>query len=118
MSQSFSATTLSNPDMHTLKINTQRNEIPVVKLGKISEHKNMTEGTLNKEDKAGSFPETSSSVQGKLFHSESQRSHPKSNCEPSSSETLQAKASDSLLPSSQENKIKRSSCMYGANCYR
>ncbi|XP_005385721.1 PREDICTED: aprataxin and PNK-like factor isoform X2 [Chinchilla lanigera] len=115
--ESFSATMLSNPDMRTLKINTQRNEIPVVEFGKISEHKDMTKGTLNKQDEAVSFFE-SSSVQGKSFFSESQRSRHKSNSEPSSSEALQAKATDSLPQSSQENKVKRSSCMYGANCYR
>ncbi|KAM6179743.1 aprataxin and PNK-like factor [Erethizon dorsatum] len=116
--ESFSATTLSNPDMHTLKINTQRNEIPIVELSKTSEHKNVTKGALNKEDGAVSFSESCSSAQGKSFHRESQRSHPKSNSGPSSSETLQAKATDSLPQSSQENKVKRSSCMYGANCYR
>ncbi|XP_010608009.1 aprataxin and PNK-like factor isoform X5 [Fukomys damarensis] len=118
MPESFSATTLSNPDMHTVKINTQRNEIPIVGLAKVSKHKVMTKGTLTQEDKAVSCAESCSSVQGKSFHSESQRCHPKSNLEASSSETLQTKATDSLPQSSQENKVKRSSCMYGANCYR
>ncbi|XP_021118175.1 aprataxin and PNK-like factor isoform X3 [Heterocephalus glaber] len=118
MPESFSATTLSNPDMHTTKIKTQRNEIPIVGLAKVSKHKIMTKGTLTKGDEALSCSESCSSIQGKSFLSESQRSHPKSNSEASSSDTLHAKETDSLPRSSQENKVKRSSCMYGANCYR
>lgn len=109
MPELFSATTLSNSGRHTVKTNTQRNEI--------SEHKTMTEGTLNKEDEAVSCSESCSSVQGRSFHSD-QPSHPKSNSIPASSETLQAKPTDSLPQTSQEIKVKRSSCMYGANCYR
>ncbi|XP_023576657.1 aprataxin and PNK-like factor isoform X2 [Octodon degus] len=118
MSESFSATTLNNPDMHSLKSNTQKNEIPIVELGKISEHENMTKGTLNEEDEVVSFSDSRSSVPGKPLHSVSQTFQPKSKTESSSSETLQAKARDLLPQSSQEDKVRRSPCMYGANCYR
>ncbi|XP_036118629.1 aprataxin and PNK-like factor isoform X2 [Molossus molossus] len=117
MPQSVSAITLSNTDMNNTKTNAQKNEIPVEELGKVSEHKVTTKGTLNKEE-AVSCSESGSSAQGKSFHGESQGSHSESSCDPSDPETLHAKAADSVLQGPEENKVKRTSCMYGANCYR
>ncbi|MBZ3872784.1 Aprataxin and PNK-like factor [Sciurus carolinensis] len=116
--ESFSTATLSNTDTNTRKTNTQRNEIPIEELGKVSEHKIITKGTPNKEDKAVSCSESSLSVSGRSVCSESQGSHPESTSDPSSAETLHAKTSDSVPGGSEENKVKRTSCMYGANCYR
>ncbi|XP_054442843.1 aprataxin and PNK-like factor [Pteronotus mesoamericanus] len=116
MPQSFSAITLSNTDMNNTKTYVQRNEIPLEELGKVSEHKIITKGTLNKEGMSCS--ESCSSAQGTSFHGEGRGSHPESSSGPASPETLHAKATDSVLQGSEENKVKRTSCMYGANCYR
>ncbi|KAK2507450.1 hypothetical protein MC885_004620 [Smutsia gigantea] len=116
--QSFSATTLSDTEGNNTKTNTQRNKIPVEELDKVSEHKTITKGTPNKEDKAGSCSESCLSAEDKSFNNESQGSHPESSSDPSSPETLHTKATDSVPQGSKENKVKRTSCMYGANCYR
>ncbi|XP_057598671.1 aprataxin and PNK-like factor isoform X2 [Hippopotamus amphibius kiboko] len=116
--QSLSAITLDNTEVNNMKTNTQRNKIPVEELGKVSEHKITNKGAPNKDSKARSCSESCSSVQGKSFHDESQRSHPGSSSDPASPETLHAKAAVSVPQDSEENKVKRTSCMYGANCYR
>ncbi|XP_021579993.2 aprataxin and PNK-like factor isoform X2 [Ictidomys tridecemlineatus] len=118
MPESFSTFTLSNTDINTMKTNTQRNEIPVEELGNVSEHKIITKGTPNKEDKAVSYSESYSSVPGRSSCGESQGSHPESTSDSSSPETLHSKTSDSVPGGSEENRVKRTSCMYGANCYR
>ncbi|KAJ8781278.1 hypothetical protein J1605_011262 [Eschrichtius robustus] len=118
MSQSFSAITLDNTEVNNMMTNAQRNEIPVEELGKVPEHKITTKGTANKDSKARSCSESCLSAQGKSFHDEPQRSHPESGSDPSDPETLHAKAAGSVPQGSEENKVKRTSCMYGANCYR
>ncbi|XP_069350811.1 aprataxin and PNK-like factor [Eulemur rufifrons] len=118
MPQSFSSITLSNTEMNNMKTNTWRNEIPIEELGKVSEHKTITKGTPNKEDEAVSCSESCSGAQGKSFQDEAQGSHPESSSDPSKSKTLHAKSTDSVPQGSEENQVKRTSCMYGANCYR
>ncbi|XP_062934926.1 aprataxin and PNK-like factor isoform X1 [Cynocephalus volans] len=117
MSQSFSAIKLSNIEMNNMKTNTLKNKIPVEELGEVSEHKIVTKGTPNK-DETVSCSESCSSAQGKSLCSEFQGSHPESTCDFSNPETLHAKALDSVPQGTEENKVKRSSCMYGTNCYR
>ncbi|XP_066234197.1 aprataxin and PNK-like factor isoform X2 [Saccopteryx leptura] len=117
MPQSFFAVTLSNTDVNSMKTNTQRSKIPTEELGKVSEHKIITKETLNTGE-ALSRSESGSSAQGKSLHSKSQGSHSESSSDHSNPETLHAKATDSVLQDSEENKVKRTSCMYGANCYR
>ncbi|XP_011363895.1 aprataxin and PNK-like factor isoform X2 [Pteropus vampyrus] len=114
--QSYSAFTLSNTKVTNMKTNTQRNEIPIEELGKFSELQTITKGNPNKEE-AVSHSESCSSAQGKSFHDKSQGSQPESSSAPSSPGTLHAKATHSVLQGSEE-KVKRTSCMYGANCYR
>lgn len=117
MPQSVSAITLRSTDVNNMKPNALRNEISTEELGKVSQYKIITKGTLNKEE-AVSCSESCSSAQGESSHSESQGSHPGSSSDPSNSETLHTRAADSVLQGSEENKVKRTSCMYGANCYR
>ncbi|KAM8784660.1 aprataxin and PNK-like factor isoform 2-T2 [Rhynchonycteris naso] len=117
MPQSFFAITLSNTDVNSMKTNTQRSRIPTEELGKVSEHEIITKETLNTGE-ALSSSESGSSAQGKSLHSESQGSHFESSADPSNPQALHAKATDSLLQDSEENEVKRTSCMYGANCYR
>lgn len=118
MLQSSSAIILGTAEVNNVKANTQRNEIPVEELGKIPEHKIITKGTRNKEDKVMDCSESYLSVQGKSFHEESEGSPPESSSDLPNPETLHAEATDSVPQGSEENKIKRTSCMYGANCYR
>ncbi|XP_077622509.1 aprataxin and PNK-like factor isoform X2 [Crocuta crocuta] len=118
MLQSSSAIILGNAEVNNVKANTQRNEIPVEELGKIPEHKIITKGTRNKEGKVMDCSESYLSVQGKSFHEESEGSPPESSSDLPNPETLHAEATDSVPQGSEENKIKRTSCMYGANCYR
>ncbi|XP_028371673.1 aprataxin and PNK-like factor isoform X3 [Phyllostomus discolor] len=117
MPQSLSAITLSNTDTNNMKTYAQRNKTPTEELGKVPEHKSITKGTLRKGE-AVSRSESCSSAQGLSCHSESQGSHPECSSGPADPETLHAKAADSVLQGSEENKVKRTSCMYGANCYR
>lgn len=95
-----------------MKTNTQRNKIPTEGLSEFSEHKIITKGTPDKEE-AVSYSESCASAQGKSFHAESQGARP----EPSS-DPLVAAATDSVPQGSEENKVKRTPCIYGANCYR
>ncbi|XP_053519276.1 aprataxin and PNK-like factor isoform X2 [Artibeus jamaicensis] len=114
--QSLSTITLSNTDMNNMKTSAQRNKIPTEELGKVPEHKIITKGTLSKE--AVSRPESSSGAQGPSCRGESRGSHPECSSGPADPETLRTKAADSVPQGSEENKVKRTSCMYGANCYR
>ncbi|XP_007968590.3 aprataxin and PNK-like factor isoform X2 [Chlorocebus sabaeus] len=118
MPQSFSAITLSNTEINNIKTSAQRNKLPIEELGKVSKHKIATKRTPHKEEEAMSCSENCSSAQGESFQDESQGSHSESSSNPSSPETLHAKATDSVLQGSEGNKVKRTSCMYGANCYR
>nr|XP_054331503.1 aprataxin and PNK-like factor isoform X4 [Pongo pygmaeus]XP_054331504.1 aprataxin and PNK-like factor isoform X4 [Pongo pygmaeus] len=118
MPQSFSAITLSNTEMNNIKTNAQRNKLPIEELGKVSKHKMATKRTPHKEDEAMSCSENCSGAQGESFQDESQGPHSESSSNPSNPETLHAKATDSVLQGSEGNKVKRTSCMYGANCYR
>nr|KAF6445891.1 aprataxin and PNKP like factor [Rousettus aegyptiacus] len=115
--QSYSAFTLSNTEVNSMKTNAQRNEIPIEELGEFSELQTITKGTPNK-DEAVSHSESCSSTQGKSFHDKPQGSQPESSSASSSPGALHAKATHSVLQGSEENKVKRTSCMYGANCYR
>uniref|UniRef100_A0A671EGW7 Aprataxin and PNKP like factor n=1 Tax=Rhinolophus ferrumequinum TaxID=59479 RepID=A0A671EGW7_RHIFE len=117
MPQSFPAITTSNTEMNNMKTNTQRNKIPIEGLSAFAEHKIITKGTPDKEE-AVSCSESCASAQGKSFHDESQGAHPESSSDPSKPDTLHAAATDSVPQDSEENKVKRTSCMYGANCYR
>ncbi|XP_070285475.1 aprataxin and PNK-like factor isoform X1 [Myotis yumanensis] len=117
MPQTVSAVTLSNTDVSNRKTNALRNEIPTEELGKVSEDEIITKGTRNKEETV-SCSESCSSAQSKSSHGESQGSCPGPSSDPSNPATLHAKAADPVLQGSEENKVKRTSCMYGANCYR
>lgn len=117
MPQSFSASTLHNTDVNNTNTNPQRSKIPVEALGKVSEHKIITKGSSNKDSMVRSCSESCSSTQSKSFCDEPQESHPESSSNPPSPECVQ-KATDSVSHGSEENKVQRTSCMYGANCYR
>ncbi|KAM5318168.1 aprataxin and PNK-like factor isoform 2-T2 [Glossophaga mutica] len=117
MPQSRSGITLSNTDMNNVKTYAQRNKIPTEELGRVPEHKVITKGAPSKEE-AASRSESCSSAQGPSCRTESPRSRPECSSGPADPETLHAKATDSVLQGSEENKVKRTSCMYGANCYR
>lgn len=112
MPQSFPAMTTSNTEVNNMKTNTQRNKIPIEGLSEFSEHKIITKGTPDKEE-AVSYSKGCASAQGKSFHAESLGARP----EPSSDPSV-AVATDSVPQGSEENKVKRTSCIYGANCYR
>lgn len=115
--QIFSAVTLSSTEMNNMKTIAQRDETPIEELGEVSEHKLTTKETADKEDQAIGGSE-SYPAQDKSFPVESAGPHPESGSAPTSPETLHAKAADSVPEGSDENKVKRTSCMYGANCYR
>uniref|UniRef100_A0A452RB54 Aprataxin and PNK-like factor n=1 Tax=Ursus americanus TaxID=9643 RepID=A0A452RB54_URSAM len=116
--KSCSAIMLSNAEANDMKARTQRSEIPIEELGKVPEHKSIVKGTRSKESEVMSCSESHLGAQDKSFHEDSQGSPPEASSDLSNSETLHAKATDSVAQSSEENKIKRTSCMYGANCYR
>ncbi|KAM9722341.1 aprataxin and PNK-like factor isoform 1-T1 [Dama dama] len=116
MPQSFSAATLHNTEVNNTNTNPQRSKIPVEALGKVSEHKIITKGSSNKDSMARSCSESCSSTQSKSFCDEPQKSHPESSSNLPSPECVQ-KATDSVSHGSEENKVQRTSCMYGANCY-
>ncbi|XP_021554828.1 aprataxin and PNK-like factor isoform X1 [Neomonachus schauinslandi] len=118
MPKSCSAISLSNVEVNDMKASIQRNEIPIEELGKVPEHKSIVKGTQSKEGEEMSCSESHLSAQDKSFHEESQGSPPESSSDLSNLETLHAKATDSVAQGSEENKIKRTSCMYGASCYR
>ncbi|XP_076990544.1 aprataxin and PNK-like factor isoform X3 [Tamandua tetradactyla] len=111
VSQSSSVIPLSKTEV--TNVNTQRKE-----LGEVSDHGIVTKRTTNKKGEAVSCSESCSRVQGESLHNESQSSHPKSDCDLSHHEDLHAKQTVSVPQDSEENKVKRTSCMYGANCYR
>nr|XP_045008140.1 aprataxin and PNK-like factor [Jaculus jaculus] len=113
----FSAITLSNTDMNTMKTNTQRKDIAEEELSEVSKHEILTKGTPNKEGEAVRY-ESPSIVQGHSFPEESQGSHLESSSGSTSPETWHAQASDLVPGGSEGNKVKRTSCMYGVNCYR
>lgn len=115
MPQSVSAIILSNTDVSN-KTNALRNESPTEELGNISEDEIITKGTQNEE--TVSCSERCMSAQGKSSHGESQGYCPGPSFDSSNPATLHAKAADPALQGSEENKVKRTSCMYGAKCYR
>lgn len=118
MPQSVSTIILSNTDVSNKKTNALRNEIPTEELGKVSEDEIITKGTRNEEETVSCSESCSESAQGKSSHGESQGSCPGPSSDPSNPATLHAKAADPVLQGSEESKVKRTSCMYGANCYR
>lgn len=87
------------------------------RVGEISKHKVTTKGTQSKEDRATSCLESSLFTRGRSFD-ESEGSQPQSSSDSSRPETSCAKAVESISQVSEENKVKRTPCMYGTNCYR
>ncbi|XP_064124739.1 aprataxin and PNK-like factor isoform X3 [Loxodonta africana] len=116
--QSFSAVALSSTEVSDVKTDTQREELPIQKLDKISEQRIITKRTPNKKDQAASSSESSLSAPGNSCRVEVPGSHPESGSDPSSPETSHAEVTVSVPQGSEEDKAKRTSCMYGANCYR
>ncbi|XP_075391828.1 aprataxin and PNK-like factor isoform X2 [Tenrec ecaudatus] len=116
--QSLSATTLSDAEVNNLKTDTQENKIPIQELDKICEQSSVTKGIPNEMDEAVSSSERCVSGTGDSPHDEPPGPPPKLASDPSSPETSQAKASVSVLQGSEEDKTKRTSCIYGAKCYR
>ncbi|KAG8510135.1 Aprataxin and PNK-like factor [Galemys pyrenaicus] len=108
--QSSSAITLSCKQMNNIKGDTQRNKIPEEELGTVSEHKIITKGRQDEEDDAMTCSESCLSAQSKLLH--------ESSSNPSNPETVCAQRTDSVPQGSEENQVKRTSCIYGASCYR
>ncbi|XP_041611300.1 aprataxin and PNK-like factor isoform X1 [Vulpes lagopus] len=117
MLRSCSVITSHNAEVNDIRANTQRNETPVEELGRVPERRNIMKGRRSKEGEVMSCSESPLSAQGKSSQEESPGS-PESSSDPSNPETLSAKATDSVAQGSEENKIKRTSCMYGAKCYR
>ncbi|XP_055981395.1 aprataxin and PNK-like factor isoform X2 [Sorex fumeus] len=110
--QPLSPVTLSDSEENHIKTETQRNKIPTDKFDQISEH-TVSEEMPDKEDRAADCSKSSLSAQDNT-----PGSHPESGSHPSSPETSPTEAADSDPQGSEENKVKRTSCMYGANCYR
>ncbi|KAM9585136.1 aprataxin and PNK-like factor isoform 1-T1 [Trichechus inunguis] len=116
--QSFSAVTVRSTEVNNVKTITQKNKIPVQELDKISEQRIVTRGTPSQKDEAVSCSESCFGAQGSSSHDESLGSHPKSDSDPTKPEPPNAEATVSVPQGSEEDKAKRTSCMYGANCYR
>ncbi|XP_045150024.1 aprataxin and PNK-like factor [Echinops telfairi] len=116
--QSLSAPTLSDAEVNHLKTDTQENKIPIQELDEISEQSSVTKGTPNKMHEAVSSSESCLSAAGNSSHDEPQGSPPKLASDPSKPETSHAKSSVSVSQGSEEDKAKRTSCVYGAKCYR
>lgn len=100
--------------MYNKKTATQRDEILTEEFGEISKQKFVTKETPSREDQATGGSESCLSTQD----NESEGPHPESSSDPLSPELLHANTPDSVPQGSKENGIKRTSCMYGANCYR
>ncbi|XP_040849226.1 aprataxin and PNK-like factor isoform X2 [Ochotona curzoniae] len=112
--QSLAAISLSRTEMYNKKTATQRDEILTEEFGEVSEQKFVTKETPSREDQATGGSESCLSTQD----NESEGPHPESSSDPLSPELLRANTPDSVPQGSKENGIKRTSCMYGANCYR
>ncbi|ERE66793.1 aprataxin and PNK-like factor isoform 2 [Cricetulus griseus] len=115
--ESLSSITLSDTDVDSVKINEPSNAVPIEELGEVSKHKTVSKATANEEGETVRHAESHSGVHSKSLLETSQGFHPKSSSAPSSPDASHTMA-DSVLGSSEESKVQRVSCMYGANCYR
>lgn len=97
--ESLSSATLSDTDTDSVKTNDPSNAISVEEPGEVSRHKAISKAAANDEGETVSHPESHAT------------SAPHS---PGASHTM---AADSV-GCSEESKVQRTSCMYGANCYR
>ncbi|XP_031238327.1 aprataxin and PNK-like factor isoform X1 [Mastomys coucha] len=116
--ESSSSITVSDPDVDIVKTNKQREATVIEELGEVSKRKAVTKPTTDEEGETVSHPESPASVQSKSFPEKSQGCRPESSSAPSSPDASHADAADSVLGCSEENKVGRTPCMYGANCYR
>lgn len=98
--------------MDTVKTNEPSNTVSVEELGEVSRHKAISKTAANDEG------ESQSSVQSKALPETSPGLHPESSSAPRSPDASHAMAADSVVGCSEESKVRRTSCMYGANCYR
>lgn len=80
--------------------------------------KRKTTATTDEEGERASHPESHSSVQSQSLPEKSHRSHPESSSAPSSPDASHTHIADSVLGCSEDSEVRRTSCMYGANCYR
>ncbi|XP_028617536.1 aprataxin and PNK-like factor isoform X2 [Grammomys surdaster] len=115
---SSSPVTVSGPDVDTVKTDKGSSAGSIEELDEVSKYKATTKSTSNEEGKAVSHPESHASVQSKSFPEKSQGCHPESSSAPSSPGASHTDTADSVLSCSEDSKVRRTSCMYGANCYR
>ncbi|XP_038964092.1 aprataxin and PNK-like factor isoform X4 [Rattus norvegicus] len=104
--------------MDIVKANKLSDTISAEELGEAPKHKAVTKPTTNDKDKTMSHPKCRAGVQSKTFLEKSQGCHPESSSAPSSPGASHTDTADSVLGCSEESKVRRTSCMYGANCYR
>ncbi|XP_075839690.1 aprataxin and PNK-like factor isoform X1 [Microtus pennsylvanicus] len=115
--ESLSSVTLSDTDTDTVKTNEPSNTISVEELGEVSRHKAVSKAAASDEGETVSHPESHASVQRKALPETSPGLHPESSSAPGSPGASHTVAADSI-GCSEESKVRRTSCMYGANCYR
>lgn len=111
--ESLSSITLGDPDPDTVKMSEPNNAVPIEELDEVSRHKTVSQATIDEEGETGSH----SGVQRKSPPETSQGFYPESSSAPSSPDASHTVA-DSVLGCSEGSKVRRASCMYGANCYR
>ncbi|XP_052030215.1 aprataxin and PNK-like factor isoform X2 [Apodemus sylvaticus] len=120
--ESLSSITVSDPDVDIVKSNKQREAISIEELGEVSRHKAITKGkanaNANEEGGTASHPKNPASVQSKSFPEKSLGCEPASSSAPSSPDASPTDTADSVLGHSEESSVQRTSCMYGADCYR
>nr|BAB25711.1 unnamed protein product [Mus musculus] len=110
--ESSSSNIVKDPDVDIVKTNKQKDGILIEELGEVSKHKAATKPTTNEEG------ESCARVQSKSPPEKSQGCHPESSSAPSSPDALHTDTADPVLGCSEESKVRRTACMYGANCYR
>ncbi|XP_038176079.1 aprataxin and PNK-like factor isoform X2 [Arvicola amphibius] len=117
--ESLSSVTLSDTDTGTVKANELSNAISVEELGEVSRHKAISKAAASDESERVSHAESPASVQSKaLPETSSPGLHLESSSAPHSPGASHTMAADSVVGCSEERKVRRTSCMYGANCYR
>lgn len=99
--------------MDTVKTNEPSNAISVEELGEVSRH----EAAANDQGETVSHPESHASFQSKALPGTSPGLHVESTSAPRSPGASHTMAAESV-GCSEESKVRRTSCMYGANCYR
>ncbi|KAL6094126.1 hypothetical protein STEG23_038014 [Scotinomys teguina] len=115
--ESWSSVTLADTHTDTVGIGEPSSAVPMEELGEVSKHKTISQATPDEEGETVSHPESHSSVQRKSPPETAQGFYPESSFAPSSPDASHTMA-DSVLGCSEEIKVRRMSCMYGANCYR